>query len=176
MVPTLLEQGEMVPCIVREPRKLEARSWHNDPGVQFMRGDLDDIEELSVQLRDCRVAYYFIHSMVISGKDYVERDEYLAENFAQAAAQAGVKRIIYLGGLGELGDGLSEHLQSRRDVERTLGSMGIAVTTLRAAMMIGAGSASFEILCYLVERLPVMITPRWVQTESQPVAISDVLY
>ena len=89
---------------------------------------------------------------------------------------AAVPRIIYLGGLGELGDGLSEHLRSRREVEQALASTGVPVTTLRAAMIIGSGSASFEILRYLVERLPVMITPRWVQTECQPVAITDVLY
>ena len=86
------------------------------------------------------------------------------------------RESVYLGGLGELGDGLSEHLRSRRELEEALGSCGVPVTTLRAAMIIGSGSASFEILRYLVERLPVMITPRWVQTESQPVAIDDVLY
>ena len=103
-------------------------------------------------------------------------DDHLARNFARAASLAGVDRIIYLGGLGELGDGLSEHLRSRRAVEEALASTGVPVTTLRAAMIIGSGSASFEILRYLVERLPVMITPRWVQTESQPVAITDVLF
>jgi uncharacterized protein YbjT (DUF2867 family) len=122
------------------------------------------------------VAYYLIHSMVSTGKKYVTEDDHLARNFARAASLAGVERIIYLGGLGELGDGLSEHLRSRRAVEEALASTGVPVTTLRAAMIIGSGSASFEILRYLVERLPVMITPRWVQTESQPVAITDVLF
>ena len=114
--------------------------------------------------------------MVAADGTYAERDARLAENFAQAAARAGTQRIIYLGGLGELGEGLSEHLRSRRELEKVLASTGVPVTTLRAAMIIGSGSASFEILRYLVERLPVMITPRWVQTECQPVAIVDVLH
>src|SRR5436190_609129 len=114
--------------------------------------------------------------METTGKEYASRDRHLAEVFASAARSAGVGRIIYLGGLGELGDGLSQHLRSRREVEERLDAGGVPVTVLRAAMVIGAGSASFEILRYLVERLPVMITPRWVITESQPVAIDDVLY
>lgn len=100
----------------------------------------------------------------------------LAERFAQAAQQACVERIIYLGGLGELGENLSEHLASRREVERALASTGVPVTTLRAAMIIGSGSASFEILRYLVERLPIMVTPKWVSTESQPIAVRNVLH
>lgn len=114
--------------------------------------------------------------MVATDGSYADRDAQLAGNFAQAAARAGTERIIYLGGLGELGEGLSQHLRSRRELEKVLASTGVPVTTLRAAMIIGSGSASFEILRYLVERLPVMITPRWVQTESQPVAIVDVLH
>ncbi len=104
------------------------------------------------------------------------RDQQLASNFAQAAARAGLPRIIYLGGLGEMGAGLSQHLRSRREVEASLASTGVPLTTLRAAMIIGAGSASFEILRYLVERLPMMLTPSWVKTLSQPVAIDDVLH
>jgi uncharacterized protein YbjT (DUF2867 family) len=165
-----------VRCIVREPRKLEERLWRGEPGVEVVRGDLGDLQGLADKLRGCAVAYYLVHSMVVTGRKYAEQDEQLARNFAHAASTAGVQRIIYLGGLGELGDGLSEHLQSRRAVERTLASTGVPVTTLRAAMIIGSGSASFEILRYLVERLPVMVTPRWVQTECQPVAIADVLH
>jgi uncharacterized protein YbjT (DUF2867 family) len=176
LVPTLLERGYRVRCVVREPRKLEARLWRDDPNVEIVRGDLGDSNELADQLRGCSIAYYLVHSMVVTGRKYAEQDDQLARNFARAAATAGVQRIIYLGGLGELGDGLSQHLRSRRDVERALAFTGVPVTTLRAAMIIGSGSASFEILRYLVERLPVMITPRWVQTESQPVAIADVLY
>ena len=114
--------------------------------------------------------------MESSGAAYAERDRALAEKFAKAAAAAGVGRIVYRGGLGELGTGLSEHLSSRREVEQVLASAGVPLTVFRAAMIIGSGSASFEILRYLVERLPVMVTPAWVRTESQPVAIADVLH
>ena len=99
----------------------------------------------------------------------------MASTFARAARNAGVKRIIYLGGLGETGPDLSEHLSSRREVEEALASTGVAVTVLRAAMIIGSGSASFEILRYLVERLPIMVTPRWVSTPCQPIAVKNVI-
>ena len=114
--------------------------------------------------------------MSTAGSAYAKQDRQLAKNFARAARAAGVKRIIYLGGLGELSGNLSEHLRSRREVEEVLASEGVPVTSLRAAMIIGSGSASFEILRYLVERLPIMITPKWVSTECQPIAIRDVIH
>ena len=107
--------------------------------------------------------------------DYAARDRELASSFAAAAGDAGLQRIVYLGGLGETGANLSEHLSSRREVEDALESAGVPTTVFRAAMIVGSGSASFEILRYLVERLPVMVTPRWVRTRCQPVAIRDVL-
>ncbi len=134
-----------------------------------------DVAQLAKAMGGCEAAYYLIHSMEASGRDYARRDRELAVAFAEAAQHAGVHRIIYLGGLGELGDGLSEHLSSRREVGICLASGTVPVTVLRAAMIIGSGSASFEILRYLTERLPVMITPRWVGTECQPIAIRDVL-
>lgn len=137
---------------------------------------MSEIDQLAGQIQGCAAAFYLVHSMEATGGQYAERDRQLAANFAQASVRAGVGRIIYLGGLGEMGQGLSQHLQSRREVEEQLASTGVPVTTFRAAMIIGAGSASFEILRYLVERLPVMVTPAWVKTESQPVAITDVLY
>ncbi len=176
LVPALLDAGYRVRCIAREPRKLEERSWRRRPGVTVERSDLSDPIALTEQLRGCSAAYYLVHSMQVSGKEYAERDRMLAEVFAKSAAAAGVRRIVYLGGLGELGQGLSEHLSSRRQVEQVLASTGVPVTSFRAAMIIGSGSASFEILRYLVERLPVMVTPSWVKTESQPVAIADVLH
>jgi uncharacterized protein YbjT (DUF2867 family) len=176
LVPILLQRGYRVRCVVRDPRKLDERPWRNESGVEVVRGDLSDVGQLREQLGDCSAAYYLIHSMVSTGRDYAEEDERLARNFAQAAAKIGMQRIIYLGGLGELGEGLSEHLRSRRKVEKSLASTGVSVTALRAAMIIGSGSASFEILRYLVERLPMMITPRWVQTECQPIAVEDVLF
>lgn len=176
LVPYLLERGYRVRCIARDPRKLESRLWRDDAKVEVVTGDLSDGEILQTQLAGATAAYYLVHSMVAKGEDYAEQDRQLAKRFATAAAAASVERIVYLGGLGELGAGLSEHLESRREVEQMLASADVPVTTLRAAMIIGSGSASFEILRYLIERLPVMITPRWVQVECQPVAIIDVLH
>ena len=113
--------------------------------------------------------------MTSAGADYADRDRHIALQFASAAQEAGVGRIIYLGGLGETGADLSEHLSSRREVEKALASTGVPVTVLRAAMIIGSGSASFEILRYLVERLPIMITPKWVSTPCQPIAVRNVV-
>jgi len=176
LVPLLLDACFRVQCIVREPRKIADRPWRSHSDLTVEQGDLSDISVLTRQLTGCSAAYYLVHSMESSGKEYAKRDLTLAANFAAAAAAAGVQRIIYLGGLGEVGNGLSEHLSSRREVERVLAATGVRVTVFRAAMVIGSGSASFEILRYLVERLPVMVTPSWVKTESQPVAIADVLH
>ncbi len=176
LVPALLAAGYRVRCFAREPRKLEERSWRRSPGVTVERSDLSDPTTLTDQLRGCSAAYYLVHSMQVSEREYAQRDRMLAEVFAKSAAAAGVRRMVYLGGLGELGQGLSEHLSSRRQVEQVLASTGVPVTSFRAAMIIGSGSASFEILRYLVERLPIMVTPSWVKTESQPIAIADVLH
>ena len=176
LVPALLEAGYRVRCLVREPRKLDARPWRNHPHVEVLTSDLGDSAAVATALRGCRVAYYLVHSMVATGGAYADQDRELAAGFARAARDAGVSRIIYLGGLGEMGPDLSEHLRSRRQVEEELASCGVPVTTFRAAMIIGSGSASYEILRYLVERLPIMVTPKWVTTECQPVAIADVLH
>lgn len=175
LAPFLLDKGYRVRCLAREPRKLDERPWRADPRVEVVRGDLSDVGETAEQMRGCRTAFYLIHSMMSRPGSYAEEDRALAERFTLAASEAGVERIIYLGGLGEMGEDLSEHLRSRREVERTLASGTASLTTLRAAMIIGSGSASFEILRYLVERLPVMVTPRWVSTESQPIGVYDVL-
>lgn len=176
LVPRLLAAGYRVRCVVRCANKLGARPWVGDPSVDVVECSLEDRDRLSQAMQGCGAAYYLVHSMMAVGADYRERDKQLAETFARSASAAGVGRIIYLGGLGETGDGLSEHLTSRREVEAALATTGVPVTVLRAAMIIGSGSASFEILRYLVERLPIMVTPRWVKTESQPIAVSDVLY
>ncbi len=172
----LLDAGYNVRCLVRSVDKLQARPWTDDPRVDCRQADILDEENLTQQMRGCFAAYYLVHSMQAVGKGYAEQDRIMAETFARAAKQASVQRIIYLGGLGELGDDLSEHLSSRREVEEALASAGVPVTILRAAMIIGSGSASFEILRYLVERLPVMITPKWVTTQSQPIGIRNVLH
>lgn len=176
LAPRLIEQGYRVRCLARSRLKLLARPWASDPRVEVIEGDVDDQPRLSKAMEGCAAAYYLVHSMDAAGPGYRSKDSRLAESFGRAAAAAGVPRIIYLGGLGETGAGLSEHLASRREVEKALALGGVPVTVLRAAMIIGSGSASFEILRYLVERLPIMITPRWVRTESQPIAVSDVLH
>lgn len=176
LVPRLLDAGHPVRCYARSPRKLDLRPWSMDPRVQIIAGDLSDETAAADAMRGCRTAYYLVHSMDSAGThDFVRRDRELAERFARAAHEAGIERIIYLGGLGEPGTTLSKHLASRREVETALGVTGIPVTVLRAAIIIGSGSVSFEILRYLIERLPIMTTPRWVRTECQPIAIRDVL-
>lgn len=176
LVPHLLERGWRVRCLARSVRKLERRDWSTDDRVEFIEGNVDDEEQLSIALQSCEAAYYLVHSMVLAKSAYVERDRELARIFARAAGQAKLRRIVYLGGLGETGKKLSEHLSSRQEVEDALREGPVPVTTLRAAMIIGSGSASFEILRYLVERLPIMITPKWVSTESQPIGVRNVLY
>lgn len=175
LAPRLLERGYRVRCLARSARKLAARPWADHPGVEIVEGDAADAGRLAALLSGCRSAYYLIHSMMSAGPEYALRDRQLALAFSRAAEAAGVGRIVYLGGLGETGEDLSEHLASRREVEEALASGPVPVTVLRAAMIVGSGSASFEILRYLVERLPVMVTPRWVKTESQPIAIENVL-
>ena len=176
LVPRLLEAGHRVRCLVRSRAKAAARPWSDDSRVELVEGSLEDFAAVRAALEGCRAAYYLVHSMTATGARYREQDRKLAALFGRAAADAGVERIVYLGGLGETGAGLSEHLASRREVEHELARGGVPVTVFRAAMIIGSGSASFEILRYLVERLPVMITPRWVRTECQPVAIANVLH
>jgi uncharacterized protein YbjT (DUF2867 family) len=176
LVPRLLEAGYRVRCLARKPQKLASRVWASHPNVEIVAGDVEETEGLTELLRGCGATYYLVHSMIAAGADYADQDRRLAVGFAEAAAAAGVQRIIYLGGLGETGEDLSEHLSSRREVESALAATGVPVTVFRAAMIIGSGSASFEILRYLVERLPVMITPRWVHTENQPIAVRNVLH
>ncbi len=175
LVPRLLDLGISVRCLARSPLKLQDRDWAHHPRVEIQQSDLSDVASLSRNLEGCQSAVYLVHSMTSSGAGYAEQDLALALKFAQAAGNAGVSRIIYLGGLGETGAALSKHLSSRREVESALGSTGVPVTVLRAAMIIGSGSASFEILRYLVERLPVMITPKWVSTPCQPIAVRNVI-
>jgi uncharacterized protein YbjT (DUF2867 family) len=176
LAPRLLDAGYPIRCLARTPRKLDDRQWRSHVGVEVVEGDLGDPGRLAEAMAGCRFAYFLVHSMETSGSSYAEKDRALAASFSAAAAKARVERIIYLGGLGEMGDDLSAHLRSRREVEAVLREGGVPVTTLRAAMIIGSGSASFEILRYLVERLPAMITPRWVSTECQPVAVRDILH
>jgi uncharacterized protein YbjT (DUF2867 family) len=176
LVPRLLTAGHRVRCVARTPGKLRDRPFADDGRVEMVACDLEDEAAAEAALRGCGSAYFLVHSMLAAGSDYAQADRRIARSFARAAESAGVGRIVYLGGLGETGKWLSEHLSSRREVEHELASGKVPVTVLRAAMIIGAGSASFEILRYLVERLPVMITPRWVSTRCQPIGVRDVLH
>jgi uncharacterized protein YbjT (DUF2867 family)/uncharacterized protein YndB with AHSA1/START domain len=179
LVPRLLEAGLRIRCLTRDRRKLDTRRWASLDDVEIVEGDVSDLDLLAEAMRGCSAAYYLVHSMIAVGREYAAEDRRLALGFAAAAERAGVSRIIYLGGLGglgETGDGLSEHLASRREVEDALRTSNVPVTVLRAAMIIGSGSASFEILRYLVERLPAMVTPRWVRTECQPISVRNVLH
>jgi uncharacterized protein YbjT (DUF2867 family) len=175
LVRRLLEAGRRVRCVTRSPGKLAARPWAGHPRVHVVEADARDDAAMAVAMQGCGPAFYLLHSMVASGASYAQDDRLMAERFGRAAAAAGVERIVYLGGLGEAGADLSEHLSSRREVERALAVGGVPTTVLRAAMIIGAGSASYEILRYLVERLPVMVTPRWVRTQCQPIAVDNVV-
>lgn len=171
LVPLLLDRGHELALAGRDPAPIRARF----PGARVVAADVLDPTTLPSALEGVRLAYYLVHSMGGGERGFAERDRAAARAFAEAAAAAGVERIIYLGGLGEEGAGLSRHLASRHETGRELASHGVPVTELRAAVIIGSGSASFEILRHLTERLPVMITPRWVSTRCQPIGIRDVL-
>ena len=169
LIPALLAAGHSVTAMVRD------QSRYDPPeGVEVVEGDLLDPPSIQGAFDGIEVAYYLVHSLS-AGSDFADRDRRAARNFAEAANEAGVERVIYLGGLGETGEELSEHLRSRREVESYLAEGKYALTTLRAAIIIGADSASFRMVRQLSRRLPVMITPKWVQTECQPIAIDDVI-
>lgn len=175
LVPQLLVSGYRVRVVGRSLTKLQSRSWATHPKVETAQADALDYESMVKAARGCWAAFYLIHSMNPCNKDFAEADRKAAKNMAKAAATHGLERIIYLGGLGVEGSSLSKHLKSRTEVARILKAGSVPTTFLRAAMILGSGSASFEILRYLVERLPVMITPRWVHNPVQPIAIRNVL-
>jgi len=168
----LQEQGCAVRCLVRRPGALSGRAPASRP-ADVVVGDLVEPQTLPPAFEGIDVAYYLVHSMGSAG-DFEERDRAAARHFAQAASRAGVRRVVYLGGLGR-GEDLSRHLASRHEVGAILREHGLAVLELRASIVLGSGSLSFELIRALVERLPVMITPRWVEIEAQPIAIDDLL-
>jgi uncharacterized protein YbjT (DUF2867 family) len=172
LVPELLAAGFRVRVMARQPRNLADRDWHDQ--VEIVQGDAADSDSLKQALGGVGVAYYLIHSLG-SGAEFQYLDRTNAQNFAAAARACGVSRIVYLGGLYPAVGKLSPHLESRREVGEILLASGVPTTVLRAAAIIGSGSASFEMLRYLTERLPVMITPRWVESQIQPIAVRDVL-
>ena len=163
-------KGAPVRCLARRPEYLAGRVA---AGTEVVQGDVLNSDSLAAALRGVGTAYYLVHSMA-SGQSYAEDDRRGATAFAAAARDAGVKRIVYLGGLGG-GGGLSAHLESRQEVGRILRESGVPTVEFRASIVIGSGSLSFEIIRALVEKLPVMITPSWVQTRTQPIGIEDLI-
>jgi uncharacterized protein YbjT (DUF2867 family) len=172
LIPRLLEAGYSVRVLVRDHQRLQGRSWL--PGVEVTEGDVLKSGTLKTPLKGVNIAFYLIHSMS-SADDFHNRDLLAAENFSRAAKTAEVKRIIYLGGLGDPETNLSTHLRSRQLTGDKLRASGVPVTEFRASIIVGSGSASFEMIRYLTERIPVIIAPRWVYTCSQPIGIDDIL-
>ncbi|MFS8201515.1 SDR family oxidoreductase [Streptomyces sp. CWNU-52B] len=175
LVTELLAEGHRVRCVARSPGALRDYPWAGD--VEVVRGDVTDTDSVASAMRDIDVAYYLVHSLG-TGKGFEKTDREAARIFGEQARAAGVRRIVYLGGLTPAGvpeEELSPHLRSRAEVGRILLASGVPTTVLRAAVIIGSGSASFEMLRYLTERLPVMVTPNWVHTRIQPIAVRDVL-
>jgi uncharacterized protein YbjT (DUF2867 family) len=172
LVPELLAAGYRVRVLARSPEKLRDLPWRD--AVEVVRGDAGDPAALAVATADVDVAYYLVHA-IGAGADFDAIEVRVARAFATAARAAGVGRIVYLGGMAPADQALSEHLRSRAEVGRILLESGVPTVALGAGTVIGSGSLSFEMLRYLTERLPVMITPRWVRTRIQPIAIRDVL-
>jgi len=175
LVQRLLDAGYKVRAAGRSLEKIRARPWSVHSNLEPVHADMQDVDSVSRAAKGCFAGYYLVHSMTYTGKDFDNLDRLAARNMVQAAGAAGLERMIYLGGLGEEGGNLSKHLSSRAEVARILSEGPVPVTVLRAAMILGSGSASFEILRYLTERLPVMITPRGVHTKCQPISIRNVL-
>ena len=172
LVPRLLEAGYRVRCLVRDPLRLQGRPWLGQ--VEVVQGDVLASDSLSAAMRGVSVVYYLVHSMSGSA-GFHQRDLAAARGFGAAAKTAGVQRIIYLGGLGDPETDLSQHLRSRQQTGQALREARVPVTEFRAAIVVGAGSVSFEMIRYLTERIPVMICPRWVFTRVQPISIDEVL-
>lgn len=166
----LERRGVALRCFLRRPESLRGRAA---PSTELAAGDALDAQAVARALGAVDAAYYLIHSM--GGEDFAARDREAARIFGTAAREAGVKRIVYLGGLGENVGDLSEHLQSRQETGEILRESGVPVVEFRASIVLGSGSLSFEMIRALVERLPVMICPRWVAVESQPIAVEDVI-
>jgi len=171
LLPELERRGHQVRCLARRPAKLAGKTG---PQTEVMAGDATDPDDLARACAGIDTAFWLVHSME-SGVDFERADRLAAERFAAAAKAAGVRRIIYLGGLGADEDRLSAHLRSRHEVGAILRAAGLDVIELRASIIVGAGSFSFDLVRMLVERLPVMICPAWLATPTQPIAIADVV-
>ncbi|GAB4388653.1 MAG: NAD(P)H-binding protein [Thermodesulfovibrionales bacterium] len=176
LLPRLLEKGARLRLLARSPEKARAVA---PAGVEVIKGDLSSGEGLGEALEGIHTAYYLVHSLggksLFRNLEFAREEMLHAQNFVEEAGAAGLRRVIYLGALGEAGPELSEHLRIKAEVGEALSAGPASCTTLRAAIIIGAGGASFEMLRYLVERLPVMVCPRWIETRIQPIAIGDVI-
>lgn len=172
LVPELLRAGFRVRAIARHPENLQGRTWADR--VEIVRADASSAEDMRQALQGVDVAYYLIHALG-TGRRFESTDRRTALTFGRAAREAGVKRIVYLGGLHPDVEELSPHLESRREVGEILLASGVPTTVLQAAVILGSGSASFEMMRHLTERLPMMVTPKWVTNRIQPIAIRDVL-
>ncbi len=172
LVPELLKTGVAVRAIARTPERLRDQPWRGD--VEVAQADVTDLDAIRAALTGADVAYYLVHSLGV-GLEFEAKDRHAALQFARAAREAGVGRIIYLGGMYPEGERLSPHLGSRREVGEILLASGVPTTVLQAAVILGSGSASFEMMRYLTERLPAMVAPRWIENRIQPIAIRDVL-
>jgi len=175
LIPKLLEAGYRVRATGRSLEKLAGRPWACEPQVELVAADVMDRDSLTAAARGCQAVYYLVHSMISQKGHFAAADRAAAHNMVAAAAAGGVKRMIYLGGLSKERVPASKHLRSRLEVGRILQEGPVPTTHLRTPVILGSGSASFEILRYLVDRLPVMITPRWLRSRNQPIAIRDVL-
>ncbi|WP_353951331.1 NAD(P)H-binding protein [Knoellia sp. S7-12] len=173
LVPALLAAGHEVRVLTRSADRLKNREWHD--AVDIIEGDATSRSDLDKALTDIDVAYYLLHSMD-GAADFEERDRELARTFGLAAEAAGTQRIVYLSGLHPDSEKLSTHLASRVEVGDLLMASGVPTVVLQAAIIIGSGSASFEMLRHLTHNLPVMLTPKWVNNRIQPIAIGDVLH
>ncbi len=175
LVPALLRHEQRVRALARSKGKLACRPWANHPQVELAEGNLLNYDSMRKAMEGCRAAYYLVHSMSGSNTDFAATDRAAARVFRRAAEAAGLERIVYLGGIMPSGDHVSHHLQSRNEVAQILMDSTVPATVLRAAQILGSGSASFEMIRYLVERLPVMVGPKWIRTEAQPIAVGDVI-
>jgi uncharacterized protein YbjT (DUF2867 family) len=172
LIPLLLEGGYQVRVFARDALRLAGRPWVEE--VEVIEGNVLNPGDLPPAMNGVDIAYYLIHNMT-ERKGYRDQELRAADNFSAAASQAGVKRIIYLGALGDPGSNLAAHLQSRQQTGEVLAGRGVPVTEFRAAIIVGSGSISFEMIRYLTEKLPLMICPRWVYQKVQPISIKDVL-
>jgi uncharacterized protein YbjT (DUF2867 family) len=172
LIPLLERRGEALRCLARDPEKMRSRVQAE---TEVVKGDVLDRPSLDEALRGVHTAYYLVHLMSGS-RDFEREDRQAATNFAGAAGEAGVRRLVYLGGLGDDADpSLSPHLRSRHEVGDILRGSGVETVEFRASMVVGAGSLSFQLMKALTDRLPVMLCPRWLTTPTQPIAVDDVL-